>query len=168
MKRRLTVFGLTSMVLSALTSVVLTSNSSVLAEGAVRIGGIGYFAGEGECEDPQGEGADFALLMTGDLVGCHYVFIQEWECSPSGTYRERGTEIFVGSYDTRYGTFETTYLFTAKLRSCPLLETEIWGRCQHPIARGSGMDGFEGVTGRFDIKDDIEAGNFPYKGHLRW
>jgi hypothetical protein len=30
------------------------------------------------------------------------------------------------------------------------------------------MGDFEGVTGRFDIKDDLDAGNFPYKGHLRW
>ncbi|MGD8710920.1 MAG: hypothetical protein PVF40_11060, partial [Ectothiorhodospiraceae bacterium] len=61
-----------------------------------------------------------------------------------------------------------SYLFTAKLGSCPNTQTEIFGRCQHPIEKGSGMGVFEGVVGRFDIKDDVEAGTFPYRGHLRW
>ena len=37
---------------------------------------------------------------------------------------------------------------------------EIFGRCQHPIVAGSGEGVFEGVTGRIDMKDDIEAGNY--------
>ncbi len=165
MKRRLTILSLTTM---ALISVVLTFNSPVNAGGAIQIEGVGFFA-ETECIDPEGNGSDFALLMTGDLEGCLYVFVAEGTCQPSGTYRETGTEIFVGNYhNVGFGSFETNYLFTAKLEDCPDLATEIWGRCQHPIARGSGMGDFEGVTGRFDIKDDIEAGNFPYKGHLRW
>ena len=167
MKRRLTILALI-MALVALISVALTVSSPVVAEGATRIAGVAFFATASECSDEEGFGSDFALKMTGDLEGCHYVFIADWTCSPSGTYRETGTEIFVGVYNGQVGTFETTYLFTAKLESCPDLATEIWGRCQHPIVRGTGIDGFEGVTGRFDIKDDIDAGNFPYKGHLRW
>lgn len=170
MKRRLTILALTSMTLVA-PSVVWTVGSPVLAEGATSITGVAYFAdpNAGECVgDAEGKGSDFALRMTGDLVGCHYVFIADYECSTSGTYRETGTEIFVGQYNGQAGTFATTYLFTAKLGSCPDLVTEIFGRCQHPIVRGSGIGAFEGVTGRFDIKDDIDAGNFPYQGHLRW
>ncbi len=147
---------------------VLTSGSPAYSQGATQINGVGFFADEGECNDAEGNGSDFALRMTGDLEGCHYVFVQDWACTPSGSYKESGTEIFVGEYDGNIGSFSTTYLFTAKLGDCSDLATEIWGRCQHPIVRGSGMDDFEGVTGRFDIKDDIEAGNFPYKGHLRW
>jgi len=170
MRRRLTVLAISAVALMAL-GVVSTMGPSVYASGATRIGGIGYFADPslGECvDDAEGNGSDFALRMTGDLEGCHYVFIADWECSPSGTYRERGTEIFVGRYQGQSGTFATTYLATAKLGVCPDFATEIFGRCQHPIVRGSGTGVFEGATGRFDIKDDIEAGNFPYRGHLRW
>jgi hypothetical protein len=170
MKGRSTVSPLTTVALVALGAVVVLS-SPVYAGGATRIGGIGYFAdpGAGECiDDAEGNGSDFALRMTGDLEGCHYVFVAEAECTSSGAYRETGTEIFVGEYNGHPGTFGTTYLFTAKLGDCRDLATEIFGRCQHPIVRGSGTGVFEGVTGRFDIKDDIEAGNFPYKGHLRW
>jgi hypothetical protein len=168
MRRRLTILALTALAVVALISVVLTVTSPALAGGATQISGIGFFAVGEDCTDEEGAGSDFALRMTGDLEGCHYVFVETWECSPSGTYRERGTEIFVGEYNVMDGTFETTYLFTAKFEECPDLDTEIWGRCQHPIVAGSGTGDFDGVTGRFDIKDDIDAGNFPYKGHLRW
>jgi hypothetical protein len=152
----------------ALYTVVLTLPSQALAQGATQIAGIGYAAGDGTCSDPEGEGADFALTMTGDLEGCHYVFVESAVCSPSGTYRETGTETFVGQYNGAAGTFRTTYLFTAKYEDCPNLVGEIVGRCQHPIIAGSGRGVFEGVSGRLDFKDDIEAGNFPYRGHLRW
>ncbi len=169
MKRRLTILALTALAVVALISVVLTAPSPADAEGATQISGIGFFAEAYECtDDPEGDGSDFALIMTGDLEGCHYVFVETFECSPSGTYRETGTEIFVGEYNGMDGTFRTTYLFTAKLGDCDDLASEIWGRCQHPIVRDTGTDVFEGVTGRFDIKDDIDAGNFPYKGYLRW
>ena len=169
MKRRLTILELTALAVVVLISVVLTAPSPTHAEGATQISGIGFFAGGNECtDDPEGEGSDFALKMKGDLEGCHYVFVETSECSPSGTYRETGTEIFVGEYNGMDGTFGTTYLFTAKLGECPDLATEIWGRCQHPIVAGSGTGFFEGVTGRFDIKDDVAAASFPYKGHLRW
>jgi hypothetical protein len=104
--------------------------------------------------------------MTGDLQGCLYVFVETAECSPSGTYRETGNEIFVGQYNGGAGTFRTTYKFEAKYQDCPNLVGEIVGRCQHPIIAGSGNGVFAGVTGRLDFKDDIEAGNFPYRGHL--
>ena len=165
MKRRFTFLALT-IVLAVSISVFFPTSSQ--AGEAVPIAGIGFFADPGECIDAEGSGSDFALRMTGDLEGCLYVFVADWTCSPSGTYRETGTEIFVGDYNGQAGTFETTYLFTAKLGSCPDLATEIFGRCQHRIVRGTGIDDFEGVTGRVDFKDDIDAGNFPYTGHLRW
>ena len=65
------------------------------------------------------------------------------------------------------GTFRTTYQFTAKYEDCANLVGEIVGRCQHPLIASSGEGVFEGVTGRLDFKDDIEAGNFPYRGHLQ-
>jgi hypothetical protein len=165
MKNRLAISTLAALFILA---TVLVTGSPAYSQGATRIGGVGFFADDGECEDAEGNGSDFALKMTGDLEGCHYVFVQDWACSPSGSYRETGTEIFVGQYDGKVGSFTTSYVFTAKLGDCSDLTTEIRGRCQHPIVGGSGIGDFEGVTGRFDIKDDVAAGSFPYKGHLRW
>lgn len=153
--------------LAAVISVALTNPSPALAQGTSQLSGIGFFAEPGECTDPEGEGSDFALRMTGDLEGCHYVFVEDAVCSPSGTYREIGAEIFVGSYNGGLGTFRTTYQFTAKYEDCPNLIGEIFGRCQHPIIENTGTGVFEGVTGRLDFKDDVEEGNFPYRGHLR-
>ncbi len=135
--------------------------------GATQISGVAFFAG-GECTDPDGLGSDLALRMTGDLAGCHYVFVATAECSPSGTYRETGTEIFVGQYNGQPGTFRTTYRFNAKYEDCANLAGEKVGRCEHPVIASSGEGVFEGVTGRIDFKDDVAAGNFPYTGHLRW
>ena len=146
---------------------------SRLTQGATQISGIGYYAEPGACNDIQGQGSDYVLTMTGDLQGCHYVFVETATCSPGGTYTERGTETFVGLYNGAHGTFRTTYLFTAKFTECttPTGEIapagEIVGRCQHPLVAGSGEGVFEGVTGRVDMKDDIEAGNFPYRGHFQ-
>jgi hypothetical protein len=167
MKERLSILSLTALALMAFGSVVLMVPPPALAGGATQISGIGFFAGPDECPDPGGNGSDFALRMTGDLEGCHYVFVETAKCSPSGTYQERGTETFVGQYHGEAGMFRTTYRFEAKYQDCANLGGEIIGRCQHPLIANSGEGVFEGVTGRFDFKDDIEAGNFPYRGHLR-
>jgi hypothetical protein len=136
--------------------------------GATQISGIGYLDLDGECDDTEGQGSSYNLTMTGDLEGCHYIFIESSSCSPGGAYAERGTETFVGWYHGERGTFQTTYLFTGKYTDCAHLLGETVGRCQHPIVADSGEDVFEGVTGRLDFQDDIEAGNFPYRGHFRW
>lgn len=147
-----------------------SEQGSVLGKGggATQISGIAFWAEPGECTDPEGDGSTFSLKMTGDLEGCLYITVEDFECSPSGTYREQGTEIFVGEYNGRSGTFRTTYKFEAKYEDCPNLLGEIIGRCQHPIVKGSGTDDFASVTGRLDLKDDVVAGNFPYRGHLRF
>ena len=146
-------------------TVGLNANES----GATQISGLGFFVQTGECTSPLGQGATFAITMTGDLAGCLYVFIDEFDCSPSGTYREKGREHFVGTYNGETGTFWTGYKFEGKYEGCSegaAVGAEIFGRCQHPIVEGSGDGVFEGVTGRLNFKDDIEAGNFPYTGHL--
>ena len=136
--------------------------------GATQISGIGYFDLDGECNDTEGQGSSYNLTMTGHLEGCHYVFIETSICSAGGTYKETGTETFVGAYNGTPGTFRTTYLFTGVYTDCANLTGETVGRCQHPIVAGSGEGVFEGVTGRLDFQDDIETGNFPYRGHFRW
>jgi hypothetical protein len=140
---------------------------SLITAGATQVSGLGSYAEPGACDDQEGQGSDYVLTMTGDLEGCHYVFVETATCSPGGAYSETGTETFVGRYNGAPGTFRTTYLFTATYRDCANLLGEIAGRCQHPIVAGSGEGVFEGVTGRFDMQDDIEAGNFPYRGHFR-
>ena len=136
------------------------------AGGATQISGLGSY--DARCDPTSVEpDASYAILMTGDLEGCLYTFAETAQSSPSGTYRETGTELFVGSYSDGSGTFETTYRFEAKYEDVADPATEIFGRCQHPIVEGSGTGVFEGVSGILLFKDDIEAGNFPYRGHLR-
>jgi hypothetical protein len=137
------------------------------AGGATQISGLGSY--DARCDptsvDPR---ASYAILMTGDLEGCLYTFVETAVSSPSGTYRETGTELFVGSTSEGAGRFETTYRFEAKYEDPTDPATEIFGRCQHPIVEGRGTGVFEGVSGILLFKDDIEAGNFPYRGHLRY
>ncbi|THU30212.1 hypothetical protein FAM09_30385 [Niastella caeni] len=145
--------------------------NSTRTAGAIQIAGVGFFDAIDACNSA-GQGASYALNLTGDLEGCHYFFVEEFDCSPSGTYREEGRELFVGMYKGEPGTFWTTYKFEAKYEGCApdgsYIGAEILGRCQHPIVEGSGTGVFEGVTGRLDFKDDIEAENFPYRGHFRF
>ena len=95
---------------------VLNKSNNQTKPGATQISGEGLFAGS-EC-DFLDKGADFALSLTGDLEGCLYVFVDSHDCSPSGTYREEGTELFVGTYNGDYGTFRTNYKFEAKYEGC--------------------------------------------------
>lgn len=165
MKRRLTSLKLTTLAVVALFSVVWTAPSPALADGATQISGVGYLDTDDIC-DSASVGADFAVIMTGDLDGCLYTFVETAQSSPSGTYLETGTELFVASDGT--GTFETTYRFEAKYENVEKLSGEIFGRCQHPIVEGSGTGSYEGVTGQLYFKDDVVAGNFPYRGQLRY
>ena len=171
MKRRLTILTLTTLAAVALIGVVWTAPSPALAEGATQISGVAFFDAVPPeppvcpIEGTDYAGADYALVMTGDLEGCLYTFVdQPPDSSPSGTYRETGTETFVASDGS--GTFETTYRFEAKYEDVANLSGEIFGRCQHPIVEGSGTGIFEGVSGRLDFKDDVETGEFFYRGHL--
>ena len=136
--------------------------------GMTQLSGIGFFDLTDACNNA-GQGSAYSILMTGDLQGCLYTFIDEFECSPSGTYREVGREYFVGTYNGEVGTFRTTYKFEGKYEGCEngsYVGAEIKGRCHHPLVNGTGTGVFEGATGRLDFKDDIAAGNFPFRGHL--
>ena len=167
MKRRIAMAAFTALTMLVAISAGLAGPSPTPPEGAKQIAGIGYYAEPGACTDPEGAGADYALTLTGSLTGCHYVFVENGQCSPGGAYYEVGYEIFVGTYDGQPGTFRTKYVFTAKYLDCPNLTGEVTGRCQHPFVNGSGTGVFEGIReARLDMRDDISAGNFPYKGHV--
>jgi hypothetical protein len=151
----------------------LSEQGSVLMQssGASQVDGISYFDADDGC-GAIGAGAAYALNMTGSLEGCLLTFVDEYECSPSGTYREIGREHFIGTYMGQQGEFWTTYKFEAKYEGCAAngsyVGLEIKGRCQHPITEGAGTGVFEGATGRLEMKDDIEAGNYPYRGHFKF
>lgn len=166
MRRRFTIWAVTALTMMVLITAVFAGPTPMRTEGATQISGIGAYAASGQCTDPEGAGADYVVLMTGSLSGCNYAFIESSRCSAGGAYLETGTETFVGTYNGEFGTFRTNYVFTATFQDCPNFVGEIAGRCEHPIAAGSGTGIFEGVSGRFDMKDDIEEGNFPYRGHL--
>jgi hypothetical protein len=159
MIRRLTV-----LVAATLLALSLAAPAA-LAGGATQISGVAFLDEADTC-DSASVGANYALIMTGDLEGCLYTFVGPAVSSPSGTYRETGTELFVASGGA--DTFRTTYRFEAKYEDVANLSGEIFGRCQHPIVEGSGTGIYEGVSGILLFKDDIEAGNFPYRGHLQY
>lgn len=141
------------------------------ANAASQISGSSVLASVDEC-DYVSMGASYSLKITGDLEGCWYTFIDAYECSPSGTYREQGRDYFVGTYKGSTGTFWTTYRFEAKYEGCAAdgapLGAEIFGRCQHPITAGTGTGVFEGATGRFDFKDNVVEMVYPYRGHIQY
>ena len=144
---------------AAIALVVVAAPAS--AVGTTQISGVGVFDGNAECTEIP---SLFTMKMDGDLVGCWYTTSFEVvQSTPSGVYQERGTETFIGCLAdlTTCGTFSTTYKFTAKYA---VDGAEIHGRCQHPIVSGTGD--FEGATGRVDFKDDVQTGEFHYRGHI--
>ena len=140
-----------------------------------QISGVGVFDAAGDvCPDPPAGYEDFTslppLIMTGSLEGCWYtkVLAAKDNGAPSGVYLERGEEIFVGSLNGGpVGTFTTTYKFESKWSPDVSTGSEVHGRCQHPIVAGSGTGGFVGATGRVDFKDDVDTGEFIYRGHIK-
>jgi hypothetical protein len=126
------------------------------------------------CPGPPAEFEDFTsypgLVLTGSIEGCLYAkvdFIEDTKLTPSGVYLESGEEVIVGSLNGGpVGTFATTYKFESKWDPDVLTGVELHGRCQHPIAKGSGTGGFEGASGRLDFKDIVDAGTFVYRGHI--
>jgi hypothetical protein len=158
MKRRLTLLTLTTLAAVAFISVVSTAPSPALAEEATQISGGAFFDEDDLCESGS-VGADFALMMTGDLNGCLYTFVETAESSPSGTYRETGTELFVASDGV--STFTTTYRFEAKYEDVDNLSGEIFGRCQHPIVEGSGTGYLRGCQRATFLQGRRRIGNLP-------
>jgi len=154
--------------LVAAVALALVGGNGVAASagsGAAQIAGIGVPDVNGACD--RGVTEIFPpMVMSGDLNGCWYLDSFSGTSHPSGTYQETGAETFIGCLadGTTCGTFSTTYRFEAKYAPDG---SEIFGRCQHPIVSGSGTAGFQGVSGRVDFKDDLDAKVFRYRGHLK-
>lgn len=135
--------------------------------GSTRVGGTAVLVqpGDAPCDDTDHLGADYAIALQGDLDGCIYgtvTFISFNETS--GIYLERADETFVGSWGGTTGSFGLTENFTGKFDTVTF--EQFHGRCQHPIVEGSGTDGFDGVRGRLDFKDDVDTGTLDYRGNL--
>lgn len=131
------------------------------AAGMTQITAVGTPAQPGECTELS---SFVTFRLTGDLVGCWYTpELEAVHSSPSGTYRERGAEVFIGCLadGTTCGTFNTTYQFEAKYDESL---AEIFGHCEHPLVSGTGD--FAGITGEVFVKDDVQAGLFYWRGHI--
>jgi hypothetical protein len=121
------------------------------------------------CFDPD---SVFSLSMAGGLVGCWWVDTSNDVLHPSGTLRSTGTEHFTGCIDANgdeacgadepWGTFWTTFIFTAKLAADG---SELQGRCSHPIVSGS--DDFDGASGILTFQDDVSTGIAYYVGIVK-
>ena len=140
------------------------------AAGTTQISGEGAYETAGECGPPPAGFADYpGLILTGSLEGCLFtdVLTATDHGTPSGIYHETGLEMFVGSMNGGpVGTFTTTYKFESKWSPDVSTGVEVMGRCQHPIVKGSGTGGFAGATGRLDLKDEVNTGQYFYRGHI--
>ena len=131
------------------------------AAGATQITATGTSPQPGECTELP---SFVTFVVTGDLVGCWYTPVLEAvHSSPSGTYRERGEETFIGCLADRTtcGTFSTTYKFEARYDDTG---AEMFGHCEHPLVSGTGD--FAGITGEIFIKDDVQTGLYYFRGHI--
>jgi hypothetical protein len=159
--RRLALLG---MLMGGLMSTGLMAPAQ--AAGTTQIAGDAVLDGVA-CDAPPAGFDDYpGILMTGSLEGCWYTDVLTSVSRPSGAYLETGQEIFVGSLNGgEVGTFTTTYRFEGKYDDAGV---EVFGRCQHPIVKGSGTGGFAGVEGRVDFKDIIgDPVVYVYRGHLK-
>ena len=162
--------GLLTVVFVGLT-VVGSAPASARSE---QISGVAVYDLSGiSCTGPPAGYSDYVsyppLEMSGSLEGCWYTKVDAVKDNeaPSGVYLETGREVFVGSLDGGpVGTFSTNYRFESKWDPDVSTGSETRGRCQHPIAVGSGTDGFAGASGRVDFKDIVADGTAVYRGHI--
>ena len=135
--------------------------------GTTHVSGSGVY--NAACTPPAGtvpaDTGDYPPLdMAGSLDGCWYTYVSDAKVNSSGTYQEKGTELFVGRLNgpTTCGQFTTTYTFTGKFTEN--FEAEIHGRCQHAVTGTTG--GFAGRSGVIQFKDDVDTGIFYYRGNI--
>jgi hypothetical protein len=150
----------------AVAASVLAVLAMPASAGTTQVSGIGVF--NTECQPPVGSPPDDlgdypAIDLTGSLFGCWYTYVSSSKFNRSGTYQEKGSEIFVGCLNGTCGTFETTYTFTGKYVDATFAE-EIHGRCEHRIVGGTGD--FAGAKGVILFKDDVVNLKFDYRGQI--
>jgi hypothetical protein len=146
--------------------------SAPVSATSTQFSGVAAFSGTCPANPPAGYD-DFVsyppLVMSGALEGCWYTKVDTFKDNgaPSGIYLETGREVFVGSLNGGPdGVFATAYKFESKWDPDVSTGSEVVGRCQHPIVRGSGTGSFAGATGRLDFSDVVADGSFVYRGHI--
>ena len=150
---------------SLLLALALPATVGAAGNGAVAVTGIQRAYGTcGELSD--------GYEMRGDLDGCWWIteFNPDPKFDAKHNGRATGTELFVGWIGDRYGSFETTFQYTAKMDGPWLSSPEIHGRCHHPIVANTGTGDFVGITGELSFKDVLDgpdSPNYPYWGNVR-
>jgi len=165
MRKKMPRLTLLSTVLGGLLAMGLAAPAQ--AVGNVQISGPAEIDAAGCDAAPPGFDDFPGLALHGSLEGCLYTQVVTSSITPSGTYKESGHETIVASLNGGpMGTFTTNYKFEAKFDLATMAELK--GRCQHPIAEGSGTGGFAGATGRLDFKDLIgDPTTYVYRGHIK-
>ena len=136
-------------IVGLLGSAIVLVLAAPVSAATTQISGVGVFDSTGECGPPPkgyADFTDFTMVMTGGLEGCWYTKIETSSDSgaPSGVYLETGEEIFVGTLNGGPpGTFTTTYKFESQWDPDVSTGSEVHGRCQHPIVKGSGTGSFK-------------------------
>jgi hypothetical protein len=140
----------------AIATATLASGSTALAHGdrTIPITGNSVFS------DCAAAGADFGLLMSGDLKGCLSIFIQNITCTELTDfdhYVERGREAFDGAWRGNKGKFATKYVVDAAYGKgfCQSLDytLELSGSCIHHVEGRSGV--FADTKGVFKLFDVV-------------
>lgn len=113
--------------------------------------------------------ADYAIELTGSLVGCWSTFVAHYNCQEMNgfsLYTELGREEFDGKLDGAAIKFDTQYTFTGLFPtgSCPApsAEKEIVGGCVHYITG----DALVGIMRYFDVMHGENAPHYFYEGQL--
>lgn len=144
--------------LCAATALGLTISTPVSAGGMTQVSWTAVY--DGNSDDP-GHCDELESILTlelieGDLIGCWYTTDASSTMTRSGVIHERGTETFIGEWNRQPVEFDTVYRFTGKFDADG---NEVHGRCHHPIVGGD-------VDGRIGFTNDVETGEFYYRGHL--
>ena len=168
----------------ALSTVIMASGNVALATGDRNIA----ISGNSTFSDCGLAGSDLALLMTGDLKGCLSIFVQGFTCKELNGfdhYKERGREVFVGTWRGKNGRFTTDYTVSAAYAKgfCQSFDftLQLSGSCIHNIHGRSGVFADAGgVFTLFDVVTNVTgdpvtgafapgsgASNFLYSGRIQ-
>src|SRR6478735_7031157 len=119
-----------------LLAAVVPGSALAAGNGATVVRGIQHEFGSCQIDGVDG------YLMDGSLTGCWIVDTFEVKPMPAqGTMLAHGTEHFEGYLGGKWGTFKTTYTYTARFDGA----TELHGRCHHPILQSQGTGVFAGA-----------------------
>ena len=140
-----------------LLAAVVPASAQAAGGGATVVRGIQHEFGSCQIEGVDG------YLMDGSLEGCWIIDTFVVKEKAGGTMLAHGTEHFVGYLNHAFGTFQTTYTYTAQFDG----DTELHGRCHHPIIKGDGV--FAGARGEMSFKDvlDTDPVQYPYWGNIQ-